>query len=103
MSIREAGYPLQYVWVKEFMRNGYGSSRIMTFGAGLRGFTDLANVKATIGGINAPIFFVGPTGGFVGLDQANLLIDRSLIGRGTVDVTLTVDGKTANTVTITIK
>ena len=76
---------------------------LIAYGTGLRGFTDLANVKATIGGVNAPIFFVGPTPGFVGLDQVNMLIDRSLIGKGTVDVILTVDGKTANTITITIK
>ncbi len=76
---------------------------LIPYGTGLRGFTDLANVKATIGGVNAPIFFVGPTPGFVGLDQVNMQIDRSLIGKGTVDVVLTVDGKVANTVTITIK
>lgn len=76
---------------------------LIPYGTGLRGFTDLANVKATIGGVNAPIFFTGPTPGFVGLDQVNMLIDRSLIGKGTVDVVLTVDGKVANTVTINIK
>ena len=76
---------------------------LIPYGTGLRGFTDLANVKATIGGVNAPIFFTGPTPGFVGLDQVNMQIDRSLIGKGTVDVVLTVDGKVANTVTITIK
>ncbi|MBS1788550.1 MAG: hypothetical protein JST85_12550 [Acidobacteria bacterium] len=76
---------------------------LIPYGTGLRGFSDLANVKATIGGVNAPIFFAGPAPGFVGLDQVNMLIDRSLIGKGTVDVVLTVDGKIANTVTITIK
>ncbi|MBP6821781.1 MAG: hypothetical protein KA368_09565 [Acidobacteria bacterium] len=76
---------------------------LIAYGSGLRGFTDLANVKATIGGVNATVFFAGPTPGFIGLDQVNMLIDRSLIGKGTVDVVLTVDGKTANTITITIK
>lgn len=76
---------------------------LIPYGTGLRGFSDLANVKATIGGVNAPIFFTGPAPGYVGLDQVNMLIDRSLIGKGTVDVVLTVDGKVANTVTITIK
>ncbi|HQR33553.1 MAG TPA: BACON domain-containing carbohydrate-binding protein [Blastocatellia bacterium] len=76
---------------------------LIAYGTGMRGFTDLSNVKATIGGVNAPIFFVGPTPGYVGLDQANMLIDRSLIGKGTVDVVLTIDGKVANTVSITIK
>jgi uncharacterized protein (TIGR03437 family) len=76
---------------------------LIPFGTGLRGLTDVANTRATIGGVNAPVFFVGATPGQIGLDQANLLIDRSLIGKGTVDVVLTIDGKTANTVTITIK
>jgi len=39
----------------------------------------------------------------VGLDQVNVLIPRSLIGRGEVDVVLTVDGKPANTVRVAIK
>ncbi|MBL8189457.1 MAG: hypothetical protein JNK38_15715 [Acidobacteria bacterium] len=76
---------------------------LIPFGTGLRGLTDISNARATIGGVNAPIFFIGATPGQIGLDQANLLLDRSLIGKGTVDVVLTVDGKTANTVTITIK
>ncbi|MFN0112869.1 MAG: Ig-like domain-containing protein [Blastocatellia bacterium] len=76
---------------------------LIPYGTGFRGLTDLANVRATIGGVNAPIFFAGATPGFIGLDQVNMLIDRSLIGKGTVDVILTVDGKVANTVTITIK
>jgi uncharacterized protein (TIGR03437 family) len=76
---------------------------LIPFGTGLRGLTDVSNARATIGGVNAPVFFVGTTPGQIGLDQANLLIDRSLIGKGTVDVVLTMDGKTANTVTITIK
>ncbi len=76
---------------------------LIPFGTGLRGLTDVSNARATIGGVNAPIFFIGATPGQIGLDQANLLLDRSLIGKGTVDVVLTVDGKTANTVTVTIK
>ncbi len=76
---------------------------LIPFGTGLRGLTDISNARATIGGVNAPIFFIGATPGQIGLDQANILIDRSLIGKGTVDVVLTVDGKTANTITVTIK
>ena len=40
---------------------------------------------------------------FAGLDQVNLLLPRSLAGRGDVDVALTVDGKAANIVRINIK
>jgi len=76
---------------------------LIPFGTGLRGLTDVSNARATIGGVNSPVFFVGATPGQIGLDQANLLLDRSLIGKGIVDVVLTVDGKTVNTVTVTIK
>jgi hypothetical protein len=37
------------------------------------------------------------------MDQVNLPIDRSLAGRGEVDVVLTVDGAAANTVKINVK
>ncbi len=45
----------------------------------------------------------GAQGQLVGLDQTNILIPRSLIGRGPVDVVLTVDGKAANTVRINVQ
>jgi uncharacterized protein (TIGR03437 family) len=48
-------------------------------------------------------FMPGAQGSLVGLDQINVLIPRSLIGRGEVDVMLTVDGKAANTVRVAIK
>jgi len=72
-------------------------------GTGIRGRTSLTTVTATIGGVDAPVIFAGPQGDFVGLDQINVGIPRGLIGRGDVDVILTVDGKTANTVRIHIK
>jgi uncharacterized protein (TIGR03437 family) len=43
------------------------------------------------------------TPGFVGLDQCNIRISRSLIGRGEIDVVLTVDTKTANTSRLNIR
>ncbi|MGH9938148.1 MAG: hypothetical protein ACREAM_18030, partial [Blastocatellia bacterium] len=73
---------------------------LIPFGTGLR-FG--AAATATIGGVNSDVLFTGATPGFVGLDQANLRLSRSLIGRGEVDVVLVVDGKTANTVRIAIK
>ncbi|MGH9855169.1 MAG: hypothetical protein ACREBD_35500 [Blastocatellia bacterium] len=37
------------------------------------------------------------------MDQVNLRLPRGLAGRGEVNVVLTVDGKTANTVRINVK
>jgi uncharacterized protein (TIGR03437 family) len=37
------------------------------------------------------------------VDQANIAIPRSLAGRGSVDLILSADGNSSNTVTINIK
>jgi uncharacterized protein (TIGR03437 family) len=76
---------------------------LVLFGTGTRFRSSLAASSATIGGANAEVLFVGSAGGFVGLDQSNIRLSRSLIGRGEVEVKLTVDGKTSNTVRINIK
>jgi|GEM_PF-1966369 len=76
---------------------------LILFGTGLRFRSNLAAVSARVGGADAQVLFAGAQGGFAGLDQVNLLIPRSLVGRGEVDVALTVDGKVANTVKVNIK
>ena len=48
------------------------------FGTGLRGRTSLEAVKLKIGGIDAPVAYVGAQGDFAGLDQVNVLLPRSL-------------------------
>ncbi|MGH9768975.1 MAG: YCF48-related protein [Blastocatellia bacterium] len=76
---------------------------LILFGTGIRFRSALSAVTCNIGGASAPVFFAGAQGGFVGLDQANVSLPRSLAGRGEVDVMLTVDGKPANSVKIAIK
>jgi uncharacterized protein (TIGR03437 family) len=76
---------------------------LVLFGTGLRFRTSLAGVTATVGGMPLSVQFAGPQGGFVGLDQINVLLPASLAGRGEVDLVLTVDGKIANTVKINLK
>jgi len=76
---------------------------LIPFGTGFRGRSALANVSATIGGAGAPVIYAGPSPGLIGLDQGNIRLDRSLMGKGEVDVILTVDGKVANAVKVTIK
>jgi uncharacterized protein (TIGR03437 family) len=76
---------------------------LVLFGTGIRNRTALSAVRVTIGGADAEVLFAGPQGGFEGLDQVNARIPRSLIGRGEVDVVVTVDGRTANTVRVNIK
>lgn len=76
---------------------------LVLYGTGIRGRSGLSAVTATIGGVNAPVDYAGPTAGFVGLDQVNLRVPRSLAGRGQVDILLTVDGRRANVFTVNIQ
>jgi uncharacterized protein (TIGR03437 family) len=75
---------------------------LVAFGSGLRGRTNNNN-QALLGGAEAEVVFVGAQGELAGLDQANLRIPRSLLGRGTVEVLLTVDNRRANAVTLNIR
>jgi uncharacterized protein (TIGR03437 family) len=77
---------------------------LILFGAGFRNRSALTTVNVTVGGTAIPVLYAGDVTGLVGLDQANAgPLPRSLAGRGEVDIVLTVDGKTANTVRISIK
>jgi len=75
---------------------------LMLFGTGIGPHSDLSTVSAKIGGVDAPVLYAGAQGA-LGLDQVNVLLPRSLVGRGEVDLVLTVDGQTANTVRVNIK
>jgi uncharacterized protein (TIGR03437 family) len=71
---------------------------LILYGTGFRFRSSLSAVTATIGGANSEVLFAGPAPGFVGLDQVNLRLSRSLIGRGVVNVELRVEGQSANLV-----
>ncbi|MEP7338546.1 MAG: choice-of-anchor V domain-containing protein [Acidobacteriota bacterium] len=76
---------------------------LILYGTGIKGAAP-GTVSATIGGTPTSILGFAAAPGFVGLDQINVgPIPRSLIGRETVNVVLTVGAKTANTVTINIQ
>ncbi|MGE0131649.1 MAG: Ig-like domain-containing protein [Blastocatellales bacterium] len=76
---------------------------LILFGTGVRNRSALSTVTAQIGGESAEVLFVGAQGDFVGLDQVNLRLPPVLIGRGEVEIALTVDGKAANAVRINVK
>ena len=67
------------------------------------GVRDAAEIRVRIAGENVPVFYAGPAGRFAGLDEVSVALPRSLAGRGTVDVALTVDGQTARPVNIQIQ
>ncbi|MEP7339367.1 MAG: BACON domain-containing carbohydrate-binding protein, partial [Acidobacteriota bacterium] len=76
---------------------------LVIYGTGLRFCSSLQTAKAKIGGVDAEVKFVGAQSDFTGLDQVNILLPRSLAGRGEVDLILTVDGQSANVVRVHIK
>jgi uncharacterized protein (TIGR03437 family) len=76
---------------------------VVLFGTGFRNRSALTAVTATIGGAPSTVTFAGAQGNFVGLDQANLLLPRSLAGRGEVEIVFNVDGQSANPVRIIVK
>jgi uncharacterized protein (TIGR03437 family) len=71
------------------------------YGTGIR---NAKNVTVTVGGLSVPVLFAGAALGYAGGDQVNIgPLPRSLAGQGSVAITLTADGQTANTVNSTIK
>jgi uncharacterized protein (TIGR03437 family) len=57
----------------------------------------------SIGGIAVTPDYIGDQRQYPGLDQINVTVPRSLAGRGTVDVQVSVAGMTSNTVTVSIR
>ncbi|MBL8169609.1 MAG: VCBS repeat-containing protein [Acidobacteria bacterium] len=81
---------------------------LLLYGTGLRNRSNLAAVTINLGGASvaldpAKFEYAGSVEGLVGLDQVNVQLPRSLVGRGEVDLMLTVDGKAANIVLISVK
>ncbi len=75
---------------------------LVLYGTGLRRRSNMSNVRVTIGGVNAEVAFLGAHSRFAGLDQLNVKLPQEVRGRGVVDVVVTVDGRAANTVQISI-
>lgn len=76
---------------------------LILFGTGIRFRSSLSQIIGTIGGAFAEVSYAAAQPDFVGLDQVNVLVPRSLAGRGELDVLLTVEAQMANAVRINIK
>jgi uncharacterized protein (TIGR03437 family) len=74
---------------------------LVLFGTGIRFRSALPT--ASIGGLGSQVTFAGAQGSLTGLDQINVRLDRSLIGRGTVNVTVTANGRITNMVSVAIR
>ena len=76
---------------------------LILYGTGIRNRSSLAKVTANINGTDVPVLYAGPQPSYEGLDQVNLALPPSLSGSSEVNVVLTVDGQTANVVTVNIQ
>ncbi len=76
---------------------------LLLYGTGIKNRSSLSNVLVKLGGTNSEVLFAGATTEFAGLDQVNIRLPQTLAGRGTVNIAITVDGQSANSVDISIK
>ena len=63
----------------------------------------METVTAKIAGVDAEVVYAGPQGAYVGVDQVNIRVPRSLLVSGEIDLVLSIDGKKANTVRIQVR
>jgi uncharacterized protein (TIGR03437 family) len=76
---------------------------LILYGTGIRNRSSLTNMTANINGTNVPVLYAGPQSSYAGFDQVNVSLPQSLSGSGEVNIVLTVDGQTANVVTVDIQ
>lgn len=73
---------------------------LLLYGTGIRAHSGTVTCK--IGSATLPASYAGSSG-FIGEDQVNVALPKSLRGAGSVTVQLTVDGQNANAVTLSFK
>ena len=87
--------PAQKLYVPADIDMGSDQLYLLLYGTGIR---NAKSVQVKIGPATITPDYSGAQGSFAGLDQINIAVPRSLGSAGNVDVILTADGKTANTV-----
>lgn len=94
----------RFVGVPVSLGAGTDQVFLIFYGVGIRGLQSLSDISIEIGGQSVPVPFAGAQGSFIGLDQINVgPLPRSLVGRGTVNVIMTLGNRRANRVTVTIE
>jgi uncharacterized protein (TIGR03437 family) len=73
---------------------------LVLYGTGIRNRAALSDVTVEIGAQSLPAFYAGAAPTFVGLDQVNVLLPRSLAGSGTVSLSVSVAGTVSNALTL---
>ncbi|MFN0121579.1 MAG: choice-of-anchor V domain-containing protein [Blastocatellia bacterium] len=73
---------------------------LVLFGLGARGNTNISNVTTTIGGAAASTDFAGAHCCFIGLDQFNITIPRTVTTGQNLNVVVTISGRQSNAVQV---
>jgi uncharacterized protein (TIGR03437 family) len=76
---------------------------LVLFGTGIRFHSGSGPVQVQLGGVPAEVLYAGAQSEYIGLDQLNVRIPRSLRGRGILDVVVSVGSRTANRVQIAVQ
>jgi uncharacterized protein (TIGR03437 family) len=76
---------------------------LLLFGTGIRARSSLQAVSAWVGTTKVEVQYAGAQEEYVGLDQINLKLPRSLASQGEVEVLLIVEGNPTNPVQLRIK
>jgi uncharacterized protein (TIGR03437 family) len=75
---------------------------LLLFGTGIVGRRQWEPVTAEADGAPLQVAYAGAQGQFVGLDQINVLLPRTLAGKGEVSISISVSGLKSNSVTVRV-
>jgi uncharacterized protein (TIGR03437 family) len=73
---------------------------LVLYGTGIRNRAALSDVTVQVGTQSLSAFYAGAAPTYVGLDQVNVTLPRSLAGSGTVNLSVSVAGTTSNALTV---
>jgi uncharacterized protein (TIGR03437 family) len=76
---------------------------LVLYGTGIRNRAALSDVVVQIGAQSLPAVYAGAAPTFVGLDQVNVLLPRSLAGSGTMSLSISVAGTASNVLIATFQ
>jgi cytochrome c peroxidase len=76
---------------------------LVLFGTGIRFRNPAGAVTATAGGEPLDVLYAGAQPEYIGIDQVNVRLARSLAGRGEVEIAVTVDGQASNAVRVSVR
>ena len=76
---------------------------LVFYGTGIRNRAALSDVTVEVGSQSLPAAYAGAAPTYVGLDQVNVLLPRSLAGSGTVSLSVSVAGTASNVLMVTFQ